>query len=267
MKKLKLLATTLAFLLTAIAGANVLPIESSISSVNPSAPISDRRSLSVSDGVWSTLTFSQRSQVSAHYAVEVSEMGRYARIVYVQPLNESTAGTTAGAQLGSVLGQAQYIDKSNWNSYSARGQLGAALLGGLIGSTLDARPQSAYRLVYTLKASDGAIRVVERISESQIHIAPGLCIDTAGFSPVKDEFCENTWPQEIRTILGVFGPDNQIPAQPPVVKPIATPSVGTGQQSLTVPISKDDLVYCRLGPTSTAQTSAMKCLQAGGTIQ
>ncbi len=267
MKKLKFLATILVFSLSAIAGANAFPVEGSISSVNLAAPISDRRSLSVSDGVWSTLTFSQKNLVSAHYAIEVSEKGRYARIVYVQPVNESTAGTTAGAQLGSALGQAQYIDKSNWSNYSARGQLGAAILGGLIGSTLDARSQSAYRLVYTLKASDGSIRVVERVSESQIYIAPGLCIDTTGFSPVKDEFCENTWPQEIRTILGAAGSENQIPVQLPTVKPIAAQAVGTSQQSLTVPISKDDLIYCRFGPTSTAQTSAMKCLKAGGTIQ
>ena len=264
---LKLLATSLAFSLTAFAGEIVPPIERSISSFNPPAPLLDRRSLSVSDGVWSTLTFSQKGLVSAHYAVEVSEKGRYARLVYVQPVNESTAGTTAGTQLGSALGQAQYIDKSNWNNYSARGQLGAALLGGLIGSTLDARPQSAYRLVYTLRANDGSIRVVERVSESQIHIAPGLCIDTAEFVPVKDEFCENAWPQEIRAILGVSESESQIPTQLPTVKPVATPSIGTSQQSPTAPISKDDLVYCRLGPTSTAQTSAMKCLQAGGTIQ
>ena len=262
----KTLGTLFVVSFAAVADEPNSPNERENSRPDSTALVFAKPTLNVSHDVWATLTIAHRNSVTSRYTVEVSEKGRFARIVYVQPVNESTAGTNAGAQLGSALGQAQYIDKSSWSNYSARGQLGAAILGGLLGSALDARPQTVYRLVYTLKSGDGSIRVVERVSGSQIHIAPGLCIDTTVFTPVSDELCGIAWPEEIRAVLESAGGSGQAPSRSSPGQAISTQSSASTQQPPITLISRDDLIYCRFGPTSTVQTSAVKCLQAGGTI-
>ena len=237
--------------------------QSSSDAVRPAA----RRLLSVSATSWSSLTQQQRDSVSTQYVVEVAEHGRYAKIVHVQSINESTSGSVAGTQLGNAVGQAQYIDKSNWSNYSAKRQIGAGILGAVIGSMLDAPPQIAHRLVYTLRSSDGSVRVLEKVSQSQIYNAPGLCIDTVLFVPASDDHCENIWPVEIRAIVGAPpAAETRSTATPAGVGQLApTPSVA--QPATSPAISRDDIVYCRLGSTAVVSTTAVKCLQAGGTIQ
>jgi hypothetical protein len=226
----------------------------------------DRAVIRVPYGVWAILNQQQRDLVSSQYAVEVADKGRFAKIINVQGINESTSGTTGGTQLGSVFGQAQYIDKSNWNNYSARSQLGAGLIGAIIGSALDAPAHTMYRIVYTLKNSDGSVSVVERVSQSPIYVAPGLCVDTASFTPVGDSFCEDVLPLEIRSIIGQAENQTTSKTGAPASSPqqvSTTPAYHAQPQA----ISSGGIVLCRLGSTSSVPTTSEQCLQAGGTIQ
>lgn len=157
--------------------------------------------ITVPDATWGALNSEQRDRVTARFAVSVAEKGRFAKIVHVQSINESTAGTTAGAELGSSFGQARYIDRSNWQNYSATGQLGAGILGAVIGSMVDSPARNAYRLIYTLKSADGSVQTVQRVSASPIYVAPGLCVDMASFTPTRDDYCEEGWTLEIRSVL------------------------------------------------------------------
>jgi len=220
-------------------------------------------SLIVTNGAWAALNQQQRDLVSTRYAVEVADKGRFAKIINVQGVNESTPGTTGGAQLGGAFGQAQYIDNANWSNYSARNQLGAGIVGALLGSTLDAPARTMHRIVYTLKSSDGSVSVIEKVSQSPIYVAPGLCVDTASFKPVSDGLCEDVLPPEIRSVIGQA--DN----------PTTSKTGGQSGTSLPVPskpaapqaIPRGEVVLCRLGSTSSVSTTVEKCLQAGGAIQ
>lgn len=156
--------------------------------------------VSIGEVAWKRLSPEQRDRIEAVYRVETFDSSRFARVIYVQGVNESTPGTTAGAQVGSAIGQAQYIDHSNWHNYSATGQIAAGILGAVVGSMLDRAPTVTYRLVYTLRDADGNVRVSERVSSSPIYVAPGLCIDTYSFAPVRDEQCES-FPREVAELL------------------------------------------------------------------
>ncbi len=227
-----------------------------------SGPDEKNHSLVVTNGVWATLTQQQRDLVSSRYAIEVTDKGRFAKIINVQGVNESTPGTSGGAQLGGAFGQAQYLDNANWHNYSARNQLGAGIIGALLGSALDAPARTVYRIVYTLKNSDGTVNVIEKVSQSPIYVAPGLCVDTASFTPVRDSMCEDVLPPEI---LSLFGQAESS---------IAAKTAGSSSTPLSAPakpapssIPSGNVVLCRLGNTASVPTTAEKCLHAGGTIQ
>jgi hypothetical protein len=159
-------------------------------------------SISVTDTSWKRLTKEERDRVEARYSVGVFDGGRFARILNVQIINESSPGSTAGAQLGSAIGQSQYIDHHNWHNYSATGQIAAGLLGALIGAMVDSRPQIAYRQVYTLRDVDGNVRTIERVSDSPVYTAVGVCIDTWNFSTLRDDQCDE-YPREVAQVIGV----------------------------------------------------------------
>lgn len=222
----------------------------------------NRPLIRVTNGAWATLNQQQRDLVTSRYAIEVADKGRFAKIINVQGVNESTPGTTGGAQLGGGFGQAQYIDKANWSNYSARSQLGAGLVGALLGSALDAPARTMHRIVYTLKSSDGAISVVEKVSQSPIYVAPGLCVDTTSFTPVNDGLCEDVLPPEI---LSVIGQAENLTA--PKLRGSSSVPLPASASPVPPTIPSGDAVLCRLGSTSSVSTTAEKCLQAGGTIQ
>jgi len=89
-------------------------------------------------------------------------------VVDVQTQNESTYNTGAGASLGSAAAQAAYIDGTRsrslqtWN-YSAKKQLGAALLGAFLGAALDTPTQISHRVRYSVKTPDGTLHTVDKV--------------------------------------------------------------------------------------------------------
>jgi hypothetical protein len=234
-----------------------------VSVLHPCNAAAPRAPLTVPYAAWQSLNQAQRDLLTAKFVVEVAEKDRFARIVYVQGVNESTPATSTGAQLGSLYGQAQYIDKSNWRNYSAKGQLGAAILGGLIGSTLDSPARASFRQVYTLKASDGSITTMERISTSPIYVAPGLCVDTTSFTPVRDELCDGGLTEETRGAIATAtsGPPDSATSKSEDGRadPIAAQHAATA--------TGETYVMCRMGATANIQTTAQRCIAAGGSIQ
>ena len=227
--------------------------------------------LTLSASTWESLDLQQRDVVLARYAVEVADKARFARIVNVQGVNESSPGTTAGAELGSLVGQTRYIDTTNWRNYSATNQLAAGVIGALIGAMLDAPARTSYRLVYTLKSADGSVRVTERVSPSPIYVAPGLCVDTSAFTPAADHLCGDGWPPELLSTLG------RLPHAASSVAPAAPPVANLPMEQIAPPPFRaptpapnalaGETILCKFGPTSAIPTSVEKCLNAGGTVQ
>lgn len=101
----------------------------------------------------------------------------YAKVLNVQIRNESTGATTGGAQLGSTLGQTNYIDSSNFKTYSASSQVGAGLLGAIVGSMLDAPSVTKYKLTYLLQMANGDVKNFEKTQSTETHIPAGVCVE------------------------------------------------------------------------------------------
>lgn len=233
----------------------------------PCGATDGRPLLSVPFAVWHSLKSGERDQLATKFVVEIASKDRFARIVYVQGVNESMPGTTTGAELGSLLGQAQYIDKSNWRNYSAKNQIGAAILGSLIGSALDSPPRASFRQVYTVKSADGSISTIERVSPSPIHAAPGLCVDTASFAPVRDQYCDGGLIDEVSTALkDSAAPPERVP-RPSAMS--VTPQASSAEPAVAAPLAakSQELIVCRLGATASTQTTQQKCSAAGGVVQ
>lgn len=116
-------------------------------------------------------------------------------VVDRQMANESTSGNAAGSALGAAVGSAVYVDRatagppSNWN-YSAKGHLGAQLLGAMIGGAGNAQPTTAYRFRYTLRTLDGSMIYQEDISVSSFGHSNGVCLSTKSLRPFPQEVCE-----------------------------------------------------------------------------
>jgi len=87
------------------------------------------------------------------YDVDITDRGQYGVIIDVQGINESTAGTTSGAAIGQSYGSAIYVDRAFQGvpTYSATNHVSAALLGAIIGSSLDTPSNSKFHFMYDKK--------------------------------------------------------------------------------------------------------------------
>ena len=65
--------------------------------------------------------------------------------------------TLALSRLGSIYGQAQYIDKHGYKTYSFREQIGAGILGALIGGMFDQPTKIEFQTRYTIELANGEI--------------------------------------------------------------------------------------------------------------
>ena len=108
-----------------------------------------------------------------------------------QGIDQSSAGTSGGAMVGSALGSAAYIDRAfrPGNNYSAVAQLGAGLLGALVGSQLDRQPVSQFRVRYALRRRDGEIVSRDSVQQDAFRHLVGMCLRIADLLPVSQTLC------------------------------------------------------------------------------
>jgi hypothetical protein len=127
---------------------------------------------------WTDLTDDERSSIEAKWAVEVLGMNRYGVIIESQTVNQSTSGTNAGAALGSTLAQTNYIDNAfrPGNQYSATQQVGAGIIGALIGATFDKQPQARYLTRYSVRLADGNIQMTDDVRGSPFKLPTTACV-------------------------------------------------------------------------------------------
>ncbi len=115
----------------------------------------------------------------------------YGTVIDNQGIDQSSVGTTGGAMVGSALGSAAYIDRAfrPGNNYSAVTQLGAGLIGAVLGSQLDHRPVSQYHLRYALRRRDGEIVYSDSIQQDAFRHPVGMCLRIADLQPVSQTLC------------------------------------------------------------------------------
>jgi len=100
----------------------------------------------------------------------------YARIVDVQLEDFSRAGSDSSAKLGSLYGQAAYVDSVSIIDYSAQQQVGYGVLGGIIGGLMDSSPSRNIAKNYFLKDKVGNLHRILVVDSSVVHLPVGTCV-------------------------------------------------------------------------------------------
>jgi hypothetical protein len=143
--------------------------------------------------VWSQMSPKERVGLLSKFPdLEVVPVVAVGTIQAAQVVNRSTAATYAGAELGSTLGQASYIDhafKGTGSSYSAVAQVGAAVLGAAIGSALDTPGKIRFVLSYGVRTADGQVREVRVESTDEITKPLGACVYLADLTEAAPSLC------------------------------------------------------------------------------
>lgn len=164
-----------------------------ILSLMASLPAYSAPELKVSQHVWLEFSTSEKAAILTKFPqIETIPSETIGVIQSVQAVNRSIAGTNSGAALGGALGQTLYIDnafRGSGSNYSATTQLGAALLGAAMGSTLDSAAQSRFIFNYGVKTLDGEIREVRVESEDEFTRPVGQCVFLPAISPAPGSLC------------------------------------------------------------------------------
>jgi hypothetical protein len=235
--------------------------------------------LKVVPPVWMALTQEEKDSVQKRFLVEVAEPESLGIIVDTQGVNESTPGDNAGSSLGSAVASAAYIDRAiNHRNYSAKSHLGVALLGGLLGSALDAKPVQQFHYRYAVKFLSGNIRYFDVVSADPFRHPAGVCVAVPAVAMLPDQgLCTQTAAMFRSTYLGGAVPAAPV-AQPAAVPAPATPvsqaapspaAVGA-QAAAASPRAVDalspDLVLCKLNTLAPVRTTAEKCKLINGSL-
>ena len=104
----------------------------------------------------------------------------YGRISDIQFENKSHINPGTSANLGALAGQAIYIDNTSWRNYSGLNQIGAGLLGAMIGSSLDQPTSIQYQRTYWVTLNSGETIPVSSLVPDQTHIPRGVCVEVKG---------------------------------------------------------------------------------------
>lgn len=153
-----------------------------------------KASVLVSSSVWDEIGADDRQHLNSQLLVEALPSSGLATIIDAQTVDISTAPTSSGAQLGSAVASAAYVDNAfkgpahNWN-YSAKGQLAAGIVGAVAGSVFDSRGGRLYLHRYTLKKLDGSIHYHESHEVSPLRHPLGLCFFLPRYEVVNQNLC------------------------------------------------------------------------------
>jgi outer membrane lipoprotein SlyB len=151
-------------------------------------------SLVVDEGIFGQLVEEDQKKFRKQYpTMQVIPYDSVGIVRSHQIIDKSTTGSLAGSQLGSAVAQAAYIDRSfKRYNYSALGQLGAGLLGGVLGASMNTAPESRYLINYSVEFRDGSIRGVIKSSRDGIAAPSGQCVFTNDIQEAPRYLCADT---------------------------------------------------------------------------
>ena len=224
----------------------------------------------VAEPVWSGLSQPEKDIIQKSYLVEVAPLNSFGTIIDNQGVNESTPGTNSGAALGSAVANAAYVDTAlRGGDYSAKTQLGALIVGGLLGSSLDSKGSSRHHQRYAVRLGDGNIQYFDQVSSDPFRHPVGVCVTVPNVSIAADQqLCS----QSVAHLRARFL--EQSTMEPPT-KAIAVTTVVSPKSSETPALpnapaatESTELVNCKLNSLAPVRTSVEKCnLINGRTVQ
>jgi len=213
----------------------------------------------VAEHAWTGLTAEERAVIQKTYVVQITGSDSFGTIIDNPGMNESRPGTTGGAQLGAAFADAAYIDRAfkPGGNYSAKENLGYALLGAVIGSALDQPATVQYRFRYAVRLGSGEIRYYDEVRGDAFRQPAGICVMVPALSMADQSLCQ----QDVAALRGKYlGVATAAPPAATFPPPAAAP-----QPAAEPATSGDELIQCRLGTVPAVRTTAEKCTLIGGT--
>lgn len=224
--------------------------------------LSAEQLIKVSQSAWLGLTPPERAVIQQKYVVDLADPSTFGIIIDNQGVNESTPGTNVGANLGGAVGNAAYIDNAlRGGNYSATNQLAAGLLGAVIGSTLDSRPNAQYHFRYAVKLGSGDIKYFDETKRDAFRHPVGVCVSVPYIALVEQQLCMQT-AAFLRTTY-LQRPTIQAVDVVPIANPISIEKPVT-QGAVPNAASASTHVNCKLGTLAPVRTSAEKCALING---
>lgn len=207
--------------------------------------------LPVPEEAWTSLSPAEKSIIQEQYLIESVPANSYGLLIDNQGVDRSTPGSNAGTALGSAAAQTAYLDRAiNHGNYSAKTQLGVAIIGALVGASFDQPGQLRYQIRYAVKLADGTINYHDIVSAEPFRHPAGACvmipsIDLAG----NQNLCTIT-AESLR--------------QKYISRDESTPK--STDTSLTRPKSATEMITCKIGTQSPVSTSLEKCNLINGKV-
>jgi len=226
----------------------------------PCGALGQQTILKVSSTAWNGLTAAERAIVQSRYLVEATGAESFGTIIDNQGVNQSVPGSSGGAALGEVVASATYVDKafSGNNNYSAKTHLAAILLGGLLGSTLDTRPQAKYHYRYAIRLGNGNIAYQDQISQDPFRQPVGVCVSIPEVILLPDQHLCTQSAESLRQAHISQGSSIQ-----PVTA--SSPS-NTAVNDFPSHGPPDVLVNCKASNLAVVRTTVFKCNAIQGVI-
>lgn len=159
--------------------------------------------ISINQKLWGSFSkIEQKSLLEQFSSIEITPSEAIGVVQSVQSINRSTTGTQSGAMLGATLGQTMYIDRtfSGKNNYSATTQVGAALLGAVLGSSLDSAPNIRFIFNYAIKTLDGQIKEVRVESADEFTRPVGQCVLLPSVTSAEASLCSTDKVQFVKKL-------------------------------------------------------------------
>lgn len=230
-----------------------------------STEVSAQQLIKVSQLAWLALTPTEREFIQKKHIVDLAEQDSFGIIIDNQGVNESTSGTSSGANLGGAIANAAYVDNAiKGGNYSAKNQLASGILGAMLGSTFDSKPNAQYHYRYAVKLGSGDIKYFDETKSDPFRHSVGVCVSVPNIALIEQQLCTQTAAVLRTTYL-------DMPATQVVVAPAATPTtLDKAAEQRTAPDlgASSPQVNCKLGTLAPVRTSAEKCkLIKGSQVQ
>lgn len=227
--------------------------------------VSAQQLIKISQSAWQTLTPSEREVIQKKHVVDVADQDSFGVIIDNQGVNESTGGTTGGANLGGAIANAAYIDNAlKGGNYSAKSQLAVGILGMMLGSTLDRKPNAQYHYRYAVRMGSGNIKYFDETKSDPFRHPAGICVSVPNIALVDQQLCTQTAATLRTTYLDLPAAEiRPVLAVVPITQDKPTESSLTGDATI-LPLQ----INCKLGTLAAVRTSVEKCqLIKGSQVQ
>lgn len=232
------------------------------SSASWSAPLD---LMEVSAVVWRGLSEDARINLQSKKLIQLVEADSAGVIIDAQGLDKSDPGSNAGSNLGAAVGNAAYIDRAISNqNYSAKSQLGAILLGGLIGSALNRPQTNQYQFRYSIRLLNGGIHTQDLFSSEPFRKPVGVCVKLPDLQPATDQgLCTQSVDSINKSMMAQSA--GRI-SENSSTNLIGDNSIEVKNQDATN-IAPLQLINCKPRNLASIRTTTSKCLAINGEIQ